>query len=225
MDIKTKKIIKSNRKSISLQICDDTSLLVRVPLKIKRNDIEKIICKHSRWIEKKIKEINSRDVKFTQKKFIDGENFLYLGSVYPLKIRSSNEQTYPLLFNKGCFSLSERVIDIRTAFLFWYKQEAKKLIFQSVKYYAQQNGLDYNKIKISNAQKQWGSCTSSNNLYFSWRIIMAPYSVMNYVVVHELVHIIEKNHSKNFWKKVHSILPDYKIQRNWLKKNGYLLTI
>jgi predicted metal-dependent hydrolase len=225
MDIKIKKIIKSNRKTIALQVCDDTSLVIRVPLKTRGNEIEKIICKHSRWIEKNIKEINSHDVKFTQKKFVDGENFLYLGSAYPLKISNSNEQTYPLLFNKGFFSLSERIVDIRAAFLFWYREEAKNVIFQSVRYYAKEIGLDYNKIKISNARKQWGSCTRLNNLNFSWRLIMAPYSVINYVVVHELVHIIEKNHSKKFWKKVHSIMPDYKIQRNWLKKNGYLLTI
>jgi len=225
MDIKIKKIIKSNRKTVALQVCDDTSLIIRGPLKIKSNEIEKIICKHSRWIEKKIREISSRDIKFIQKNFVNEEQFLYLGSCYPLKIISSKEQICPLLFDKGFFCLNDNVADVRSSFLFWYKEEARNIIFQRVKRYAQQTGLIYNKIKISNARKQWGSCTRLNNLSFSWRLIMAPYSVINYVVVHELVHVIIKNHSKDFWKKVHSIMPDYKIQRSWLKKNGYLLTI
>ena len=225
MEIKIKKIIKSNRKTVSLKVCDDTSLIVRTPLKFKESEIEKIVSKHTRWIEKKIQEINSRDKIISQIRFVNGEKFFYLGERYPLRIISSEEQASPLLFDRGFFSLSEKVIDIRSAFMFWYKKEAKNVIFHRAKYYAQKIGLDYNKLKISNACKQWGSCTGLNNLYFSWRLIMAPISVVNYVVVHELIHIIEKNHSKNFWKKVDSIMPDYKIQRNWLKKNGYLLTI
>jgi len=225
MNIKIKKIVRSGRKTISLQVCDDISLVIRAPLKIKNSEIEKIIKKHSKWLKKKINEINARDIGFTQKKFIEGEYFLYLGIAYPLKMISAKTQKYPLTFHKGAFYLSENVIDVREALLAWYKKEAKKLFSQAVRFYAQKIGLNYNKIKISNARKQWGSCTGLNNLYFSWRLVMAPPSVINYVAVHELVHVIEKNHSQKFWTKVQSILPDYNLQKDWLKKNGYLLTI
>ncbi len=136
MNITIKKIVRSSRKTISLQVCDDSSLIIRVPLKIKNSEIEKIIKKHSNWLRKKLNEINSRNAGFTQKYFVEGESFLYLGIMYPLKIISMKEQKCPLTFRKEAFYLSENVIDAREAFLVWYKKEAKKLFTQAVSFYA-----------------------------------------------------------------------------------------
>ena len=80
-------------------------------------------------------------------------------------------------------------------------------------------------LKFNNAQKRWASCSPKNNLNFSWRLIMAPIGVVDYVVVHELVHLEEKNHSKEFWRKVKVLLPQYERYERWLKKYGYLLRL
>ncbi len=103
------------------------------------------------------------------------------------------------------------------------KQEALKKITQRVKYYASLSGFKYNKIKITHAKKRWGSCSYQNNLNFTIRLALAPLPVINYVVVHELCHIKEKNHSRNFWQEVSKIIPNYKIHQQWLKDNSYLL--
>lgn len=89
----------------------------------------------------------------------------------------------------------------------------------------QKRDFKYNKVNITNAQRRWGSCSAKGNLNFSWRLIMASLSVIDYVIVHELVHLEEKNHGRSFWTKVKLLMPDYKKHEDWLKKNGYLLTL
>jgi len=86
-------------------------------------------------------------------------------------------------------------------------------------------GLRYNRIKITNALKTWGSCSHQGNLNFTWRLIMAPLNVVDYVVVHELIHLDEKNHSRTFWEKVEILMPGYKEHKEWLKKNGHILKL
>jgi predicted metal-dependent hydrolase len=110
-------------------------------------------------------------------------------------------------------------------FELWYRQNARQILHERVKVYSQQHGFQYQSIRITSARTRWGSCSASRSLNFSWRLIMAPLEVVDYVVVHELVHTVVHNHSKRFWKKVERILPDYNERRKWLRKNGSHLMI
>ncbi len=101
-----------------------------------------------------------------------------------------------------------------------YKKEARELIPPRVEQIANKHGFSYNTIKITSAQTRWGSCTSKKNLNFTYRLVLAPQEVMDYVIVHELCHLRQMNHSKKFWNEVATIMPDYKNQELWLKKNG-----
>ncbi len=107
----------------------------------------------------------------------------------------------------------------------FFKEQALKFLSQRVELYSKQTGLLYSKVKISRAERQWGSCTGKNILSFPWRLILAPFNIIDYVIAHELAHIKHKNHSKYFWGLVASICPNYKIYRKWLKNHGYLLVI
>ena len=106
-----------------------------------------------------------------------------------------------------------------------YRQAAKEYIPKRVAYYAGLLGVDYNTITIRDQKTRWGSCSSKGNLSFSWRLILAPPKVLDYVVVHELCHRLEMNHSPRFWALVESMIPDYKTHRKWLKENGEKLSI
>ncbi len=106
-----------------------------------------------------------------------------------------------------------------------YREAAKEYIPKRVAYYAGLLGVDYNTITIRDQKTRWGSCSSKGNLSFSWRLILAPPKVLDYVVVHELCHRKEMNHSPRFWALVESIIPDYKTHRKWLKENGEKLSI
>ncbi len=223
MDIKA--IIRSRRKTVALQICEDATLIVRAPLRMTPDAIQKVILKHHHWLEKKKGEILARNSSCAKKEYLDGEAFLYLGIPYPLKIVTDQQLDCKLALLNNHFYLKDSVRNPSEAFLSWYKREASKKISERVHWYARQRGLNYKQVKISYAQKRWGSCSPSGNLNFSWRLIMAPLPVIDYVVVHELAHLLEKNHSSAFWEKVHLFMPDYKTHRSWLKKNGYLLRL
>jgi hypothetical protein len=224
--MKIKKIIRSKRKTIALQVCNDAALIIKAPLRVSDAAIIEIIAKHSKWLDKKKQEILSRNINYIEKKFVDGERFLYLGESYSLKVVQNGKTKNPLILNDGYFYLQDNnKKNSRDIFIAWYRQAARDKILKRAEWYANNTGYRYKKTGISNARKQWGSCTYSGNIYFPWRLVMAPVSVIDYVIVHELVHLVEKNHSKLFWDKVRLIMPDYKNKRKWLKDHGYLLTI
>jgi len=115
--------------------------------------------------------------------------------------------------------------EIKRRLIEWYKKEARTKYKERVEHYRKKLGVSYNKIFIRDQKTRWGSCSSKGNLNFNWRLIMAPLSIMDYIVVHELVHLIHPNHGRDFWKLVESVIPDYKEKKQWLRINGYRLKI
>ncbi|MBI3580553.1 MAG: M48 family metallopeptidase [Nitrospinae bacterium] len=110
-------------------------------------------------------------------------------------------------------------------FLDWYKRRAASKIKERVEYWARLAGLRHGGIRINSAAKRWGSCGRNGGLNFSWRLVMAPHAALDYVVVHELSHLVHMNHSPDFWNTVRRIMPDYDAGRQWLKNNGHLLLV
>lgn len=106
-----------------------------------------------------------------------------------------------------------------------YRQAAKEYFPKRADYYAQQIGVSYERIRIAEQKTRWGSCSSKGTLSFNWKLMLAPPKVLDYVVVHELCHRKEMNHSPRFWKLVEEIMPDYKEYRKWLKENGSTLQL
>jgi len=217
------KIIRTRRKTISMHVTDNGTLIVRAPFGVNEKTINNVIAEHKNWIEKKKKEILSRYPKLIKKNFTNGEDFPYLGKYYKLSIVDGQKD--PLIFSNGFFLSKKYSKSAKDIFVAWYKEKAHKVISERVEWHAKNNQFTYNKIRITNAKKRWGSCSPLGNLNFSWRLIMAPLPIIDYVVVHELVHLEEKNHAKTFWSKVKILMPDYEKHKKWLKKNGYLLRL
>ncbi len=220
--IKIDSVIRTKRKTISLQIIYDGKLIVKAPFNVSDKDIQRVVIKHKKWIERKRKEIASRP-KCVCREFADGEAFLYLGNSYKLHIVDLQE--HELKFDNGFYIRRDVLPHARDLFKQWYKKMAYEIISERVAFYAIQRGFKFNKVKITNAGRRWGSCSINGNLNFSWRLIMAPLNVIDYVVIHELAHLIEKNHSKKFWLIVKIIMPDYKNHRNWLLKSSSILKL
>ncbi len=155
--------------------------------------------------------------------YAEGELFLFLGRSYPLHIIERETATIERT-DRLCVSrpLMPRIRDhLKT----WYRDEAHKEIHSRCLWFALQTGLTPASISITDARRRWGSCTHTGGLNFSWRLIQAPPEIVDYVVVHELVHISQPDHSKKFWEKVRKILPDYERRRKWLHDNERLLRI
>jgi len=217
------KIIRSKRKTLALEVTQDAGLIVRAPELVSSEYIEKIIHKKRFWIQDRQKDILEKNKKNAPKEYVNGEGFLYLGNTYRLSIE--NDNLAPLTFDKEFHLLKNYLPQARQVFSDWYKKEAYEKIKQRLDWHSEAAGIRYNKMGITNAMRRWGSCNTKGNLFFSWRLIMAPLKIIDYVVVHELAHIVVKNHSEKFWIKIRMIMPDYEYSKNWLKDNEYLLNL
>jgi len=217
MPIEVNQIVRSKRKTLALIVRPDGSLVVRAPLRTSEKSIRDFIESHAEWVEKKQVEARAA-LPPAPRRYEPGEMFMYLGHAYPLEI--VNEQRQPLLLN-GNFKLAESAQGkAALAFERWYRAQARQILNERAKLFAGQYDFQYKKIGITSARTRWGSCSANGSLNFSWRLILAPMEAVDYVVVHELVHTVFHNHSKRFWKKVETILPDYKERRKWLRRNG-----
>ena len=215
-------IIRSNRKSFAIIIQPDGKLVVRAPLRASNRQIFAFVDQNAGWIQQKKAEVSIRTPKIQARNYREGEMFLYLGKEYPLILVDTQKQ--PLLLD-GSFKLAVRALpEAQLAFSGWYKKQAAEIISARVDDYVSQQGFSFTKFGITGARTRWGSCSHKGSLNFSWRLVMAPMEIIDYVVVHELVHTRHHNHSREFWVAVAQIMPDYRQRRSWLKQNGYLLT-
>lgn len=102
-----------------------------------------------------------------------------------------------------------------------YKKMAKDILKKRLDYYCEIMGVEYTALSVRNQKTRWGSCSSKRSISLNYKLIFAPMSVMDYVIVHELCHLLEMNHSKAFWNQVERVLPDYKVAKKWLRENGH----
>ncbi len=214
--IEITEIIRSKRKTIALVVQPGGRLVVRAPQRATLKQIRAIVERHADWVEAKLKEMEARPAPRT---FTEGTELPYLGGLYPLRLTPGPVPA--LRFDGFSFTLADGAAS-QAASLFeeWYRRQARKVFTERVRHYAAGDGFEYGKLRISSARTRWGSCSSKGTLSFTWRLVLAPLDVVDYVVVHELVHLRVKNHSPDFWRGVEAILPDYKSRRKWLKANG-----
>ena len=206
------------RKTLGLVVERDKSVVVLAPTGTSREDLDAFVEKKKFWLFEKI----NYSPKFGEPKpetpFASGKAIAYLGKNYKLDV--VKEAVDGIAF-QGKFLIAEHNLQRGKAILEqWYKQKAKEKITPLVERYARQLGVEYNDILISDLKYRWGSCTLKGNLNFNWRLIKAPQFVINYVVIHELAHLIELNHSERFWNIVRVQMPNYLEAKEWLRGNG-----
>jgi predicted metal-dependent hydrolase len=212
---------RSHRKTVTIVIERDGRLTVRAPLHLSGLRIQAFVESHADWIAKNRTRMQAASPP-PAPRYLDGETFLYLGHAYPLLLVPARQ--HALVFDGASFSLAQSSLPkAQETFVRWYKQQARRFLAERVPVIAGKHGFRYQKIRISSARTRWGSCSSTGMLSFTYRLIMAPAEVVDYVVMHELVHTQIKNHSKTFWNKVGELMPDYRNRLAWLKKNGKFL--
>lgn len=220
VNIKINKIERSKRKTVALLVNLDSTLTIKALFYLPTNEIDKVVAKKHNWIIEKVKQAQCKPNPVIRE-FVNGESFLYLGKSYRLKINNSSRVS----LGDHLFFPKTKKENIREELIDWYKQEATRKLASRVKWYTKKIGINSSYLKLSSAQKRWGSCGRNNVLSFNWRLVMAPLKVLDYVVVHELTHIEHKNHSTKYWTKVRTILPNYKQAKDWLRENGHTLNI
>ena len=222
--VKPQQIKRSNRKTIAIKIEDNGDLIVRAPFYVSEEELNNIILSKEKWIRSKQYEALKRNAQIQPKQYIDGEKFLYLGEVYPLEIVPTQRSL--LVFDGNRFTLRQSAVARgRETFIRWYRTQTRLIISGRVASITKKMHLKHSVIRITGAKTRWGSCGPKGSLNFSWRIIMAPIDVVDYVVVHEVAHLKIRGHSPDFWKIVQRYYPDYRKRKSWLREFGHRLTI
>lgn len=218
---------RKRRKTISLQISDKSEIVIAAPHFTPLEEINRFVQEKQNWINKTIRTQKEEAIRIKEREFITGEKFYYLGASYPLEVIFDPFETEGVSLLNHCFYINTRGNrDLRKYyFVSWYKKKAREYICQRVDFFRSVLKLQSGTITISSAEKRWGSCSPDDNLSFSFRLIMAPPDVIDYVVIHELMHIKEKNHSSKFWALVELAMPEYKNHRRWLQNNHRALML
>ncbi len=222
-EIKCTIVRHSNRKSIKVLVNKGT-VKVFVPSKTNDKQLKFLLAQHGTVIY----DILEKEIKLKEeliKKISLGEyHIAYLGKKIP--VTSTEFLEVPIRFDEHEIRINKRYIDYADVLLNrLLRKKAEEYIHERTKYIAYKNGFKFARIKIKDTKTRWGSCSSKGTISLNWRLIMAPVEVIDYVIIHELAHTVEMNHGKKFWEVVGRYFPNWKLCRDWLKKNGHNLSI
>ncbi len=220
-------VVRTGRiKSADLRV-EEGAVSVIVPKDLPLERIEKLLHDKQRWIKEKL-ILQREAMPSSGKQFISGESLPYLGRNYRLKVERAPFAPVKLIQGRLVASLphgSDEPHMVRNALIRWYRKHAEVKLREKAERYAKVVGVEPRSIGIQTFKSRWGSCSAKGDLLFNWKVIMAPNSVCDYVVVHELCHLIHHDHSANFWKEVARVMPDYADRKEWLKVNGAALEL
>ncbi len=204
------------------------------PLRISESKIHAFVKSQQDWVMTTVDKIAQQTqniARLAPEKYVDGVTIPFQGQQVGIQIKPTSFKKIKIELNRQKIMLhlpvkipeAEASEQIRLALIACLKSHALQEVKNIVDKYAWQANLYPRFIRIKTQKTRWGSCGAKNDINLNWLLILAPKEVMEYVVVHELCHIKERNHSSNFWQLVEAHLPDYKIQRKWLKHNGRYL--
>jgi predicted metal-dependent hydrolase len=205
-------VVRSKRKTISIQINRYGEVTVRAPMRVSESYIADFVTSKAAWVHKHTKDIVTKlELKSDSKLWL-------LGAQYPLQLSSKFTQVQ--LVSKQIQAPNLPTSKLKRQIVAWYKTQANSYIAARLSALSTQHNFSYQSMSINSAESRWGSCSAKGTLNFSYRLIMAPAQVIDYVILHELCHTIQHNHSAKFWAEVAKVMPDYKAHERWLKKFG-----
>lgn len=222
-------VVRSRRKTFAISIAPDKGIVVKIPLYFPLADIEKLVMEKAEWIAEKYRQMEEQRKDKPTHHFISGETFYYRGTGLVLNLIVNGDRKRIMVKKQAgtllVVSPSAESAVIKDAIEKWYRERAREVITDKVTYFQHFVGKPVGEIRIKEQKSRWGSCSSQGNLNFNWKIVMAPDEIIDYLVVHELCHLLHMNHSKEFWDSVEKIISDYKKREKWLKENGTLLSL
>jgi hypothetical protein len=206
----------------------DNSIVVLAPLLSPTQPIIQFVETHQSWIQKRLAQNQLRAAKRPKLMYTSGDILLYLGRPYHLQLNPQSKKKEVRLEGDTMIVHSKSTLsptEIKSMIEQWYKAQAHDIFIDRLGQYELKVGKSAKKFRLSNAKSRWGSCTRSGTISLRWTLIMAPVEVLDYVVVHELCHLVHMNHSPSFWKLVKTVFPDFKSKERWLKTDGIQLQL
>lgn len=223
-------VYSKKRKRAAILVHPDLGVEFRAPQGLSADTIREMVEGKAQWIVRKLESFEADRRPDQKKQYSEGESYLYLGSEYPLRIVLTDNIKKPLALFKNSelkvgvpenTSKDQIAFQVKEAIWSFYSQRAEEEVEKLLRSYSKKLGVASPVFKVKHQKRRWGSCSADNVLRINFQLIMAPPEQLEYVVVHELCHVKEKNHSARFWKQVRELMPDYQEHRNSLKKDGW----
>lgn len=214
-------VVFAKRKTLTITVERDRSVVVTAPEGTSADKIRQVVESRKLWLYEKTKHTQKYNPlpHPPGKELVTGESMPYLGRQYRIEVADCDGEIH---FEQK-FLVPRALADKSAAFRDWFIARAEEKILTRAAIHANNLGVIYKGAKIGSGKYRWGSCTPSDNVIFNWRLIKAPMFVIDYVVVHELAHLLEPNHTPRFWNIVRAQIPSMEKAKVWLQKNGALL--
>jgi predicted metal-dependent hydrolase len=222
-------VVRSRRSTADIVVERDGKVVVRAPVTFPDERIEDIVEAKRYWIFKTLAEWRDLNATRVLREYRNGEGFLYLGRSYRLLLVGAQKE--PLMLRDGRFCLRRDLVDrgevaaAQAAFRDYYVLRGLERIMQRLNYYSPKVGVKPSGIVVRELGYRWATCSPTGKLAFHWKCMMAPAKIVDYIVVHELCHIHQGDHTNAFWNEVDKIMPDYEERKVWLRKHGAGLDI
>lgn len=220
--IEPKSIIRSNRRSLSLTINEKGELIVHAPMLMPLYDIFEFIKKKQPWIENKCNNITS--ILEKNRKIVEYEEIFFFGKRYSVATTEGLARPY-LTDNSLLIPACKNKDKQKSVIKKWFVSCVEEVLIERIDKLAKFMKQKFGRINIINSRAKWGMCDSKHNLYFNWKLLMLTPELIDYVIIHELAHLIELNHSKKFWEIVRAVMPNYKQLRSLLQECGFLIKL
>jgi len=224
-DVEYRIVRRPRRKTAAIVIRPDNSVEVLAPPRMPVSLIEHFVQSKQPWIQKKLSFNREHHSPHIAKQFVHGEPFQLLGKAYTLELLTGKRSVAiknDLLLVSHAHPGQETT---RRQLSRWYRQQAEAHFKDRCGIFAERIGRQARSVGVKGYKSRWGSCHIDGRVYFNWRLIMAPAQVIDYVVVHELCHLIHHNHSKAYWQLVEEIMPEFRSPKAWLKLHGHSLDL
>ena len=215
---------RRRKKTVAVTVAPDGSVLLVAPEQFSTNRLDALVQRKAPWIEQRRRHVRSHDPPPAPREFVSGESVLYLGRHYRLKVHSGETGAAAKLHG-GWLHVpaprgAQRTEHVRAALVVWFRRHAAARLPERVAAWRAKAGVELPRVVISDQQKRWGSCDRNGTIRLNWRIIQAPMRLVDYVVVHELIHLRHRGHGRDYWQALGRVLPDYQRRREDLRQRG-----
>ncbi|EXU75513.1 M48 family metallopeptidase [Erwinia mallotivora] len=223
-DIEYQLLPGTDRQTTDIVIERNGVITVRPPRRMTPEQVDETVLSKRMWIYRNLAEWRDLNAAQVMREWVSGETFLYLGSGYRLQLVA--EQDDALKLKDGRFCLQREIVErgghsaAHKAFEDFYKAKGLARIRNRVNWFAPRVGVTAGALEIKDLGYRWASCTRNGDLHFHWKCLMAPLTVIDYIIVHELCHLHHRDHSDAFWNEVDKVLPDYRERKEWLRIRG-----
>ncbi|MGA3112866.1 MAG: SprT family zinc-dependent metalloprotease [Syntrophobacteraceae bacterium] len=220
----------SRRKNLSLCVYSDNRVIVAAPVGLSSKEIAGFVERKSDWVRNRLTLNREKQEKLPAWEFVSGEKLPYLGVEHTLEVCERRGAGVSCERGKIIVSIRPEIPErtrapfIRRQLVTWYANMALKKVIERVTHYMGIIGVTPSAVRIKALRSRWGSCSAKGGINFAWNIILAPEPVLDYLVVHELCHLVYHDHSAEYWKLVEKFLPEHRERRKWLRENGHCLS-